>query len=344
MTTASASGNETHVTLLERFRVLSERSGNTVGLASTPLDVTTREGPVHLALGPGGERKLLIPLGRRSRFPSIKNTRGLTAGDSSFEVSGRSMRFIDLTCGDETYLPVFSQTCVEILRRLQADHETVDAVERTVEEFRTFFTRPPLTEVTPEKAAGLLAELMVLEQLVDIDSGAVDTWTGPDGARHDFVHGRQAIEVKSTTRTQVNWMEISAIDQLQEPEDGSLLLQHTILETAEHGRFSVPDLVERLLGKVSDADAFRDRLRALDYTEDTAELWGQQHFNIYGSRLYRVDDEFPRLTPDRLTDGKLPAGVSHVRYRLDPSAIQAWVVQEDHIGDLYRSFLSRGQH
>ena len=53
--------------------------------------------------------------------------------------------------------------------------------------------------------------------------------------------GNDAIEVKTSLRAHENIIEISALDQLLAPPDGTLCLAHVRLEAAPEAKFPYPD-------------------------------------------------------------------------------------------------------
>jgi hypothetical protein len=74
-----------------------------------------------------------------------------------------------------------------------------------------------------------------------------------------------------------------------------------------------------LLDRVTDPRGLEQELRAAGYDFDNEESYDAPLLTELESRLYRVDDSFPRLTRAHLTTGDLPARVVTVRYEIDLS-------------------------
>lgn len=178
----------------------------------------------------------------------------------------------------------------------------------------------------PERAEiGLWGELFVLAMLIERLGGkqALQCWLGGDEhEERDFRFVNDDVEVKTTTaETRRHW--ISSITQLV-PTLGRPLWLLSLQVTGAGGADGkrLPDLIElvsaRLYGKAR-AD-FEARIADTDYRPAQP----RNSFRLLGLRsrpaCYRVDDNFPRLTP-ALLPGSPPAAdrIEEVSYtvRLD---------------------------
>jgi hypothetical protein len=112
-------------------------------------------------------------------------------------------------------------------------------------------------------------------------------------------------------------VEISAPDQLLEPEEGRLHLIHVIVERDPAGPLGVELLAQRALSRASDPEAMLDLLADRDYRPELAEAWSAFRFSPYRRDVYRITEGFPRLVPADFRDARLPPGVSHFHYRVD---------------------------
>jgi hypothetical protein len=285
-----------------------------LGFRSFPLEVETPAGAVRLALGEDGEARILIPLAPGEPFPVLTDGRGIVLRDTVLSAAGSPVRFIDLTCREAQLEDVFSGVVHEILVRLASGGSAGATVESAVRDFRRLLLRGTGTEVTLERALGLVGELTVLERLLTRSPRAWRAWTGPPDGRHDFRVGALALEVKSTLRVAARRVTISAADQLIEPEGGALTLVWRSFEQVVGGAESVPRLASRVLAQVDDVEGAALRLEAAGFEADFADAWAAFEFSQLSGESYRVSEGFPRLSWPQ------PAGVHKVRYEVDLSA------------------------
>jgi hypothetical protein len=301
----------------ERLRSQPPQDWADLGVPSLPISSGTAAGSTRLAIGPDGEARLLVPISPGDPFPNIGDSQGLGLRDSIFTVSGRPVRFVDLICRERQLESVFQELVTEVLRRLESGQAASLAVEGAVRDFRTLLRRAHAREVTPEVALGLLGELAILLQLLSISPTGWQAWTGPFGARHDFRSGPIALEVKSTLRSQTKTVEISALDQLSEPQNGELFLAFQVFEEDAGGDLAVPGLISEALAISSDPDAIIERLASVGYDPAFEDHWNSFRFSRLSTETYRVIPGFPRLVPSDFEAAELPIGVSHFRYRID---------------------------
>ena len=295
-----------------------------LGVASIALQVGTGAGPARVALGPEGEARLLLPIRSGDPFPVLADSRGIGLRDSALALAGRPVRFIDLSCRVPALERVFRDLTGAILKRLAAGEPAHLAVTGAVTDFRRLLLEGLASEITPQKAIGLVGELLVLRDLLARSSDAWRAWVGPHGARHDFRAGPVALEVRTTTRAQTRTIEVSALDQLLEPDAGRLFLVHQVLETDAGGIIAIPALVDSLMAVASDPMALTELLREVGYEPELAHRWADYRWSQLETAVYRVEAGFPRLTPRELQPAELPVGVSHFRYRVDLAAAQAF--------------------
>lgn len=287
-------------------------------------------GPVRFALGGNGEGRLLVPIGPSERVPAIADTPALGIVDEHYSFGRTSWRFLDLTCRAPELDRVFGEVADEIVSRIASGHGAIRACTSTLSEFRMLLI-PKNSSVAAERLVGLVGELLLLEELLEIASSAADLWRGPLGDRHDFRGGSLAIEVKTTSRAANQVLHVTSIDQLLEPAGGELHLVHYTLEEVAGGSLSLGSLFTSVAGKSGNPMRIRDLLSRMDCPDPLAEEWNVTRFQLEARRCYRVDSTFPRLVPESLAAGALPPGVSKMHYDVDLSAgDHARLLQAEH--------------
>ena len=300
----------------ERLRRAGRSAADELGIPSLELDVGTTAGLARVAIGTDGDSRLLLPLAAGDNFPQLSDTPALELKDSVLSLRGRPTRFIEIVSRERALEEVFEKLSADILRRLGDGAGAATAVEDAVGDFRALLLAARHSP-SSERAVGLAGELITLNALLAISPLAWRAWTGPLSGRHDFRNGDLAFEVKTSLRAQRKVIEVSAIDQLLEPEGGQLLLIHHVVEHDAGGAVDVAALAERALQSADDRAALADRLAEAGYASELREAWSQFRFSRLSTEFYRVQPGFPRLVTTSFAEGELPAGVSHFRYRVD---------------------------
>ena len=299
-----------------------------LGIPSFPLDTATVHGKLRLALGENGLARLLIPVDVRERLPEGLRTRGLQAGTVVLSVSGKATKFIDLLCMEEPLDQVFKELAADVVRRVSEGHGAMSAVSEAIHDFRRLLLQVRSGDVSREEVIGLLGELYMLDRLLERSTATLPAWVGWSGARHDFVNGAFSAEIKTMMRAHEPIVTINALDQLEIPLNGSLMLAHLIVEENADGDLSVPELVKNCLAKVDDADLFEERLASDGYDVNEPGGWSRFRFSMNEWNCYSVVEGFPRIVSSLFKDGRVPIGVSHIRYRLNLNNASSFLIDQ----------------
>lgn len=285
-----------------------------------------------LAVDHHGLRHLLIACKHDSKLPKRPVTKGLEITIEELQVGERSARhYFDVACREHSATGKFTAVATDILEALQADPSNVTkTLQAILEQWRWFWGAPP-DALSPEQAVGLFGELWFLEYWLDpIDAAVLEAWTGPTGDRHDFKWEAASVEIKAT-RARADGAathRITALDQLEDPDQGQLHLFSLRATPDPIATHSLNTSVDRIRDKLADTpdlvQKFDERLGLLGYSPAH-----RQHYDtplrVTSEELYRVDADFPRLTKANFPDG-VPTGVDNIAYTLDLVACAAWRV------------------
>jgi hypothetical protein len=184
--------------------------------------------------------------------------------------------------------------------------------------------------LSEQDALGLFAELWFLHRWEGGGGAAVDAWTASAGSRHDFQWTARSVEVKATGRRADGAVvhRIQHLDQLADPEQGTLFLFSVRVVRDELARNTLPDLVDRvtdgLRGDGPAKELFARKLGERGYSPAFRRLH-ETPYRILGEHMYSVRPGFPRLTLDSFASG-LPEGIGDVSYVLDMAACGEWLV------------------
>jgi hypothetical protein len=240
---------------------------------------------------------------------------------------------VDVCCVDPDGFVAFDLLATQIREASDAGAAAVDAVGVTVARWRRFWGAGPPEGLRPEEIRGLFGELwFLLVWLLPHGSREVERWAGPAGARDDFQWPAFSIEAKTTTSIRGHIHRINGVDQLDPPTDGRLLLFSLRLREEPAATNSLVTLVtsigERLGADPARLDLFEERLAAAGYSPAHAERSAEVRFRVVSERLYRVEGDFPRLSPSLFVNG-IPRGVETVDYEINLEGFPGLIAASD---------------
>jgi len=302
--------------------------GELVGVRAPSMPLQT---DVWISKDDAGEWHLLVEVPAQTAPVTRFASKGLEIAIRELRVGGRAPRnYLDLCCHDPLYQKTFAAVACDIAGAIQTSPEDPrNAVVRSLERWRSFWAVDP-AGLSQKEALGLFGELwFMLRWMRSVDRRSIDRWQGPLGARHDFQWQAASIEVKTATAGSRGIIhEIASLDQLDDPETGSLYLFSLHVADDALGANTLPALVEIVFaGLAPDEDAkrlFAERLAKVGYSPGDAERYARR-LRVIREELYKVDGSFPRLTRSTFLGG-LPTGVEAVSYALDMAACAPWQI------------------
>jgi len=300
-------------------------------LNATRISGLPLESPVYIAVDGSRRRHLLVVVREGTPAVTRRATRGLDVTTERLQVGGApEATFIDLACLDPLQHQTFSAVSVDILTSLRSPGNAGprDAVVSSLDRWRWFWSLDP-EGLSRDAELGLFGELWFLDRWIGCSSRDVlERWTGPSGSRHDFQSAAVSVEVKATAAADPVRHRISNLEQLDDPDTGRLFLYSLQARDDELAANSLPSLVHRLrTGLESDLAAlllFDEKLALAGYNPAFSDRYART-LRINSEALYRVEDQFPRLTAVSFATG-VPAGVDGITYSLSLSACDRWRV------------------
>jgi hypothetical protein len=139
-------------------------------------------------------------------------------------------------------------------------------------------------------------------------------WRGPAGGSIDLVTPSAGYEVKSTISRYDSRVHIAGQFQLALSTSKTLNLVHYRLEPSSVGE-SVNSVCSRLIESGFDVEKLESLLMRCGLEAGCSAR--AEKFNVLDSRVFPVDDAFPRITRNSFLGGKLPPGVVHIEYQID---------------------------
>ena len=279
-------------------------------------DTEIRAGRSTLQLGRSSAGELVALIEAEPETVGMPSRAGLSLTVQQLRASpdASPTMFLVLTCHRDhlegTFLDLVGTMAEQFIERPDA---AADSMVRQYLRWRELFADLPRPSLSRAQLAGVLAELLALRDLLGRLDDPIDTWQGPMGARHDFLSGRAALEIKAVTGSTIEHVTIHGVEQLIAPSSGSLHLAVYRLEVAT-GELSI-DSVFRDLGDAGlDPLELREKLHmvGVEPGSDLAAL----EWRLAEQCLFLVDDGFPRIAPDSFVGGAVPAGVTSLNYSI----------------------------
>lgn len=228
-----------------------------------------------------------------------------------------------LTVKVEDYPDAAASLTQTIVRSIQAGSSYAASLDRALEDFRALLRRK--RRMSEAQETGLYGELLLLDQLIDAigPRGAVESWVGPAAEEHDFVLTGYDLEVKTTTSEARKHVIHGPGQLLPRPRVPLWLLSIQVTRAGGAPGRSLTDLARSVLGRLgSQATRARKEMDSSGWREDDASLYTERRTLRTTARCYRVNAEFPAVTPDLLAV-HIPNGslISDLRYTIDVSGL-----------------------
>lgn len=193
------------------------------------------------------------------------------------------------------------------------------------------FLKPSRVRLSHEEQKGLIGELLFLQRFAFeaySQAEALTHWTGPDAGRRDFEFGQTFVEVKTKRGSANPEIAISSKMQLNTNDSERLFLYVTEINNAitdGSEAFTVSDIVRetrRALSSPLDQAVFEEKLARVGFFDEddySADRWCEGEASIY-----EVCRQFPRIISE-----SCPAGITKVKYQIDLSCCQNYLISKD---------------
>ncbi len=302
------------------YQLLAEGGGATEGgLRVLPQSLSLPNGPPLLAIDDVGRRHILIPVSADEDVTPDRFSVGVHLLPRELEgADGRTGSFLDIHATAPEFASIFARLADDLLLELRSGGPETPACRAVVNRWRDMFQATPTEGLGRSATIGLLAELQWLERLAEQNPiAALDAWWGWKKDRIDFRAADTALEVKATSASEGLTVRIHGLDQLDPPTDATLyLLIRRYEETAQTGD-TLRATIQRLLALGVSSCELHKRLAAVGYRPGDTAGHDTTTFEEKETRVYLVDDQFPRLVKDMLPSGRHPERITDVHYSLN---------------------------
>lgn len=300
------------------FDFLAKDVSSTGSFHSRKSGITTAHGEVLCAVDAGGRPTLLVPVGTLAGVLADWRSKSLSLQALELGADSEKRPFIILRCLDSRLHHQFGLLSDDVLDAIELNPDKApNAVTATLDRWRNLFESDRGSLLGAAQLAGLMAELLVLEELVTLQGPkALSAWQGPKGHRHDFVLDVCSLEVKATTNHNNMVVAIHGGRQLAEPDHGNLYLRAFQLERTPAGT-SVPGEISRLLELGLPRLDLLTALQGVHYSDADTSAYEGVKFSVLSEKSYLVNEAFPRITPETLFPQGMIDRLSNIAYSVD---------------------------
>ncbi len=253
-------------------------------------------------------------------------------GTSAIEVNqydNQKYKTIRFSLTDEEISGLFYTFCEDLIeqtRSIQHNSEGYNAIVLRFHQWKKMFVSSKKDFLNEAQIMGLIGELLFLKDQLRNRIGlseALRSWSGQELTHKDFSYGNTWTEVK-TIRRGSQAVRISSLEQLDSEHDGELAVYALEKMSAEYNGITLNKLIVDIRNLFSDND---DR----DLFMSKVALQGYEYNNFYNdfvfekiyNKNFKVDKNFPRLTPN-----DLPEAVVKAIYDIDLNKISEFEVLE----------------
>jgi hypothetical protein len=269
---------------------------------------------------------LLPAVNSKIKLPDIN---GLVIEYQDFKKVGSVTldRFILIKCTHKSYFDNFIQILKEILGQYDnTDLALSDCLIIVISKWRHFLSAPKVNILDEDEIVGLLGELLFIDLILkEVDCSYIEHWTA-DRGEEDFIYGDTIIEIK-TTKKEKHAHYINGIDQLLVDKNKTKYILSILLTESGNGQpLTLPFLINQIATTLSNypnlIDLFYDKLRVRKYDIRDSSLYEPFNYFIYRTGLFLVDDDFPKLTSQELSN-PLNSRISKISYLLDMEGLSS---------------------
>lgn len=280
--------------------------------------ISALDGDVLHAVDASGRPSMLIPIGHLKDSPLGWQSKSLSLQTLELPAGSAQRPFVILRCVDSKLHHQFGLLADDVLDAIELEPaNAARAVASTLDRWRNLFEAERGALLGAAQLAGIMAELIVLEQLVKAHGPqAITAWKGPDGSRHDFVFAGCSLEVKATTNHNNMVVTIHGGRQLSPPDSGDLYLRAFQLERSPNGT-SIPGMVEELIALGVSRLELLTVLSGAHYSDADSSAYEGFRFTTLSESSYLVDASFPRITAETLLPFGTIERLSNISYSID---------------------------
>ena len=288
---------------------------------------TNNEIKIFFGLSKEGKKRLAFQ--SRETIDQIESTKIINV---SYYKDNEDCYWLSLDLEDNKFDNLFYTFCsdmVNSLSDLSDAKKELDYIKNRFYNWKKMFQNVTTKDLSEEKEQGIFGELYFLYNYMipkyGIDSSIL-SWSGPLKFNKDFSITDTWYEIKTSSVSSTN-IKISSLSQLDSEKEGFLSVVKVEKMSPEFTGplSSVYNLIQVIMAQITTIKIQDDFLNKLvEYGLGPDNGFGSRKFDVKSTKLYLVNDEFPRLTKNVITHEE----IDNVSYLLNLSGIEKYKVEE----------------
>lgn len=198
--------------------------------------------------------------------------------------------------------------------------------------WKNLFGKMKFDGLSKEEQQGLYGELVFLRKMLsrstnDTYASTLKLWTGVEKTNKDFQGDNWAVEVKTTSTNNAQFITINGERQLDNSLVAHLFIYHLVLEVSKINGESLPMIVAEIKNLLSSnvpaLCIFEEKLIEVKYIASHESLYAERFYKKRNKKCYKVLADFPRIMENDLRNG-----VSNVVYAISIGMCDEYLVSE----------------
>ena len=223
---------------------------------------------------------------------------------------------------------IFIKLCWDLMETSANAENPLQKIIEQYEKWQKLLQKASDSILATNEQKGLIGELIFLKEMIDKEGieKTLTAWTGPEGSDQDFNFEQFWVEIKTTSVSSTG-LKISSLEQLDRNDKG-YIVTYFMDPTPSHGPKSVSldEAVDKVLNSlVSDGqrNKFECKLAKAGYQHKDAQKYHEQRYRLCRNEIYKITEDFPRLTKD-----KICSEIISVNYEIDLPSLDRFRCQE----------------
>lgn len=274
-------------------------------------------------------RAICVPILSPNLSKKIETCYGIESCVKSLDAYTNDQLCICYTQKNSTDSMIFEIVAEDIREHLEAITDPakyVNTINGVLKKWKNFFSTRQELLLSKNEELGLYGELTLLNKLIQtFGENIVNSWAGPKKETHDFYIGKNAIEVKTTSKQAPYQAHINSEYQLDKRDvSGMLYLSFFAFRRDESGPNTLPLLIKEIRNSLSKDDlslnSFNEKLFKVGYVDSLEENY-KSSYTLRCERLFCIKDDFPCIARC-----KLPKGINNVEYNVNIETCEEYQV------------------
>lgn len=196
---------------------------------------------------------------------------------------------------------IFLHLCWDMIETSIDSQNPVSDLTKRYISWQKFLQYTSTQVLSYERQKGLLGELLYLRSIMTEgqEEWAINAWNGSEGCDQDFLFEKTWAEIK-TIALGSKAVKISSLEQLNQEQDGLLVVYVLEKSSESPDHVCLPDVVLEIKEKLKNSprilDRFEMKLFRYGYRNKDENEYKANYFRLVEHREYNVKESFPKLT------------------------------------------------